>query len=189
MSIIGGILAITTERYYMWDYWKPQYMSGFSLFFADFLFGFSVAGVAATLYDAVFQKKKILKSGKAHYLIFFVLLISNVAFLYAGSAFTSINSMYLCYISVSLILVVILSLRWDLWKISLTSGLLLGIIYLVLFRVLLISLYPHLITHYWIVQNLSGIYIDHVPLEEVVWAIFTGSLFGPAWKFMTGTRV
>ena len=39
MSMVGAVIALITEKYFMMDYWKPQYISSFSLPFSDFLFG------------------------------------------------------------------------------------------------------------------------------------------------------
>lgn len=184
-SILGSSLALITEQFYMKDYWNPRGISGFSLVVSDLVFGF-LGGVVASLYDVFFGKKQLHSSTQKHYWLFSTLLILHVLILYIGTALSHINSIYLSIGSIVFSAIVFTTIRKDLLKMAVMNGLLSGLVYFLLFRIIIISLYPDLITKYWFAENLSGILISKIPIEEIMWAFACGLFFGPAYRFIHG---
>ncbi len=186
MSIVGGLLAVFTEPYFLKDYWRAELISGFSLPFSDFLFGFSWGGVAATIYTIAFPGTRWNPVYKSHTVLFFIILFSFLLLFHLGVNFTSINSIYIAILMTVLSSTAGLLLRKDLFGIAFTSAFIFSIIYFAFFRGFILLLYPQLLIKFWLLHNLSGINIIGVPIEEILWAASCGFMFGPAYKFMNG---
>ena len=66
------------------------------------------------------------------------------------------------------------------------SGLSVGIL-MFLFYKIWIALYPNIIQHWWKLENISGILILGVPLEEIIWGFSWGIVGGTIYEFVRGT--
>jgi hypothetical protein len=82
---------------------------------------------------------------------------------------------------------VIFSYRKELLLDGIFSGLLLGIIFMLEYLILL-SIYPNLFEKIWIIDNLSGLTVLRIPIEELLWAFSWGLLAGPIYEFYLGLR-
>ena len=76
----------------------------------------------------------------------------------------------------------ILYFRHDLLVDSLMSGLLVGAIMFFGYLIFL-TIFPEAIHQWWILQNISGILILGVPIEELLWAFGWGMVGGPMYEF------
>ena len=78
--------------------------------------------------------------------------------------------------------------RRDLFIDGLMSGIFLAI---TMFLAYLIFLYifPNAIQKWWFLNNISGILILGIPLEELLWAFSLGLVAGPTYEFITGLRL
>ena len=57
ISGLFGFIAIAGESFMVNDWWSPQTITNTTIGIEDFLFGFTVGGIASVVYEEVFQKK------------------------------------------------------------------------------------------------------------------------------------
>jgi len=57
MSLIFGIAGLLVERVYIHDWWRPLTILGTKISIEDFIFGFCIGGIAAVIYEFIFQKR------------------------------------------------------------------------------------------------------------------------------------
>ena len=67
------------------------------------------------------------------------------------------------------------------------SGFLCGLIFLIGYLILL-TFYPLIFQAFWQLDNLSGIRIGKIPIEEILWAFGFGMVVGPMYEFYAGLR-
>lgn len=75
--------------------------------------------------------------------------------------------------------------RRDLAVDSIVSGLLTGGIILGGY-VIFLFLFPEAIHRWWMLSNISGIFVLGIPVEELLWALGLGMVSGPLWEFFAG---
>lgn len=192
---ISGIYFV---NYYITDYWKPEYHSllrfgifdklGLKIGVEDGIFVFGAAGIAAVLYEEFLGKKHFRKSRKKNlkYLIIFPLIMF---FTYLGVTLNGkINIIYADFIGYTLISLLVLYFRRDLIKHAIVSGLIAGVLCVILYLVFFLPTYPGIIEEWWILNKTSGIFLLGIPLEEILWAFFLGLWVGPSYEFLMGLR-
>ena len=57
ISLIFGFAALTTSSIYSPNWWSPENAFNTNPCLEDFLFGFSISGIAAAVYPFLFKKK------------------------------------------------------------------------------------------------------------------------------------
>lgn len=186
MSAIGGLLA-PFALIYLPDYWNPDHIIGqFPLGIEDFLFAFFIGGIGSVLYEAM--------TGKMHTLcecrrvprrrivgIIAAALATAVVFVYGFK----MNSIYANYLAFGLLFAYIISYRRDLFWQSLASGTAVALLMFFFYQVW-IALYPGIIGHWWRLENISGILIAGVPLEEILWGFSWGMAGGALYEWTRG---
>src|SRR3989344_3799099 len=56
------------------------------------------------------------------------------------------------------------------------------------FIMFFIFLFPGIIQAWWKLENLSGVFVYGIPLEELVWAFGMGMVGGPVYEFFMGLK-
>jgi hypothetical protein len=187
-SVITGILGVCFEFFFIQDYWTPILWNNWAVGFEDFLYGFSVVGIAAVAYEELFRKRCTKKRSHTHhwrYLLFFYFISLSVFFV--AREFLGVNTMYSALGSFLAAFTFMMFVRSDLWRDALWSGVLfLGITFLAYLPILLV--FPDVVSTFWRPENISGILIFGVPLEEFLWAFIFGLVAGPFYEFWAGLR-
>ena len=187
ISIIFGFVGLLVEPIFLKDWWNPLTITTTMIGFEDFLFGFTFAGIASVIYSVIFKKrvrikkvnkKKEFKRNK-NYLILSAFL---VGLFFSSFYILKLNSFYSSIIAFIIPLTIIWIKRKDLIINSITSGLLLMIIVCIWFWIPeLIT--PEWINTHWFLENLSGITILKVPLEDLIWSFLAGAFIGPLYEY------
>lgn len=185
MIIIGTYIAVLgiifDFSWFLKDYWYPlKYISTFNFIWQEFIFGFLLGGIISAAYEFIFIKK--LKIGQFNIRNF---LISLFTLIFSHLIFTNIfkiNSIYSNIIGILIGLGIILYFRRDLLVNALISGLCSFFIVIGGYLILL-NIYPNLIKDWWMIQNISGIFIWKIPIEEIIWFTSFGLTAGPLYKF------
>lgn len=181
--LIGFLAPFVEFGWFLKDYWNPLlYVSHFNFIWQEIVFGFLLGGIASVIYEALSGKKEI--KGEFKFLNFILPIgILVICFVF----FTNIlhfNSMYSNYIGFAGTTLFIFIKRKDLIKDAFVSGVVTGIIAFIGYPILL-KIYPNLIADWWFLNNISGILIIGIPLEEIIWfylfGLFTGALY-EFWK-------
>lgn len=189
ISLIGAFVGPLSELWYLTDYWKPLLFNNWMIGIEDFLFGFFISGIATSLYEEVFGKRFIKRNRKnpRWYLGVFPFLILGIILTSILVFGVGINSLYSSAAILIIFSFVIIYKRRDLILDSLLSGILLGMIFILIYLVLL-TVFPELINRFWYLDNLSNIFVLRIPVEELIWAFAVGMFVGPIYEFLVGLR-
>jgi len=188
-SLVGGFFGPVSQLIYTKDYWKPELFSNHTIGIEDFLFGFFIAGIAASIYEEVYGKRfaKRTQRNTNWHMNFISLVVVVFGTFFILTLSTNVNSIYASMIAFLVGTSIIFFKRRDLAKDTLFSGLFLAIFGLITYTVLL-ALYPDLITRWWFMDNISGVFVLGIPIEEIMWG-FTGGMFiGPFYEFIVGLK-
>lgn len=61
MSLIVAPMGPISEIFYLRDYWRPETFNGLLIGVEDLLFGFTIGGITAVIYEAFFSRKYLKK--------------------------------------------------------------------------------------------------------------------------------
>jgi len=191
-GLFGALAAAISEPFFLMDYWRPPYFFYFPIGFGleDLIFNFLCAGIAAVLYEFILGKHLSRRRDHHHHwilisIISIIVLISTFIAINIGS---SINSIYVLFMMLLLWSLVLLFYRHDLLKDALLSAVFFAFFYFFAFLIIL-KIYPEAVTRFWLLKNLSGIFILGIPIEELLFAFFTGLAVGPFYEFMCGLKI
>lgn len=188
--LITGVLAAVAgpiqELFYTKDYWHPDYIGGWP-WIEDILFGFAVVGILSALYEIVFYRRiKEIKMYPSHSLVFVsVALMASVGMILF---MPFMNSIYAASLSFVLAWILTIIVRPDLLKLSLANSFLVTVLAFVSYESVLFFK-PNLINAWWELNNISGILILHIPLEEYLWFFTMGLALGPFYELLKGIAV
>ncbi len=182
--------AALSEVFFVPGYWLPDTIGNPKLSIEDFIFTFAVGGIIAVIYELFMQGKvkhqRLCNCFSGEILHGFVLGIGVVA-VFASYFLLKINFMYAVYLGIITDIILIIFTRPDLIKKIIYSGLMFGLLYFLFFSVFSL-LAPGFIKH-WNLTNLSGVVLLGVPIEEILWAIGTGSLLGPIYEYLLSIKL
>lgn len=188
MSFLAGIMGPLSEHFYLKDYWQPKYWFPAYLRIEDFLAGFFLGGIGAVGYELVWRKKHKcacgLKTNWALPVLAF-LGLSLMVFLFHGLGW---NSIYASIVSFVILALFLLIFRPEMVKASVGSGLVLALVMLV-FYLIYQKIYPGIITEWWNLNNISGVLIAGVPIEELLWGFSWGMVAGPLYEFSAKVKL
>jgi len=187
MTALGGI----TELVFTHDYWQPVFLfGGDRIGIESFLLCFFYGGVAASLYEMLFfgTPNRSANAGRTGVILLLIFPLFALFGLYLGMQHFYWNSLH---ISVALILAAggaLIAYRPQLWK----HGLYTGVSFTFLSFVALVlgtSAFPGIIESWWQLENLSGVLIGGIPLEEYLFAFAWGFFAGPASELVARLRL
>lgn len=194
LGILNGMLTIPQEMIFLRYYWHPEYISYFYWHglqiggLEDFFYGFFTAGIASVIYEEVFGKIHAKRKDRRHHWSWFMIpfiVVANLVFI--SPLHSLINPIYVCLLSCIIVTICMAYFRRDLIADILISGFLFGVINLVGF-LLFISLFPDIIGKWWMLGNLSGIFIFGIPIEEILFGFAIGMVIGPVYEFLMGLK-
>lgn len=171
------------------QYWHPGSLFGlmekFGMGIESFLFMFLMSGMCSVIYEYVFKKRlrKIHKKG-TH--IIAVALPLALFFIFA--AIFREMAIYIFILAGLLGTLFILFARRDLLPQALFSGILFAVFYGFAFF-LVIKMFPGLITSVYNLENIIGIFIFGIPVEEILAAVFVGAFWSMAFEYVKNYRI
>lgn len=187
ISLLFGIAGSLSQIIYIKDWWKPLTITATSLGIEDFLFGFSIGGIASVVYEHLFNKrvkiKKVKKLKEQKRNINFLLVISTIPIVFYGSFFifginTFISSIFAFVIPTSIIYLK----RKDLIKNSFFSGIFTVLIMFLVYQIIELII-PGFFESFFLFQNIGHIIFLKIPLEEYIWFFLLGLLVGPLYEY------
>jgi len=185
---IGGILSPAFRA----SYWNPATVFNLSPGLEDFLYAFGLAGVAWSINKVIFRNK--LTKIKNYNIPIFILIIPIIAF-FATGILALVNyffKLYLIYIWIALgiaIALVEMYLRKDLIKEMISGSILFTFVYSIVFLVFINFLFPGIIQRIWSIQNLLGISVFNLPIEEILNGFAMSLMINPVYEIFFGYRV
>lgn len=189
-SIIGGVAGLLAEFWYFKDYWQPLSILGRrTVSIEDFLFGFFVAGIAVSVYDALFARKNI-QQEKNRLLFFSCLFFLGVISLLVFNNFLGFNSIFVSSFTFLFFSIVVVIIRRDLLVPSILSGIFLTVIMIPIYAIIFNIISPEYWNKYWLLANTKfGITVlGNIPATEILWYFSYGCLAGVGYDFVYGNK-
>lgn len=187
MSFLATPLGPLSKLFYLRDYWDPTYLFPlFGIGIEDILFAFFIGGIASIIYEFFFSNKSK-KVKKGSLLFIGILGIIGVVGMIVFNIILKFNSIYVSSAFFIIIGLIMILKRKDLFKNALLSGLLM-IIIMFIFYIIYIGIFPEIVDNFWKVQNISGIFLIGIPIEELIWGFSWGFLCGPFYEFLRGKK-
>jgi hypothetical protein len=187
IGLLGLIAGPLVQIMHLRDWWNPVFLyNNFPIKIEDLIFGFAVAGVSAVIYQSLRSEeersfKRLIPSSKYEVLVFTVGIFILFGFFYVFGVHSFWTSI-LCLITIAIF---IIAKRPDLSISMLYSGLLVMAIAWI-FYIVALQINPAWFTQEWYLNNLSGIFVGSIPIEELAWYFFTGLTFSAVWEFVNG---
>ena len=188
VSFIGGFAGFVAEYWYFKDYWQPPTLMGKSVIsIEDFLFGFTIMGIAVSIYEFLFSVKvsPVYRNRKKMFgRMFLIGIICMMLF----NIQLGINSIIVSSIVFVLYTVFMLVKRPDLRVQAIASGLFtLAVvipIYALLFNVINTTYWDS----YWMLArtHLGVTVFGNIPVTELLWYFTFGCFAGIAHSFASG---
>ena len=188
VSIMGGLGGFVAEYWYFKDYWHPPTLMGQSIVsIEDFLFGFTIMGIAVSVYEFAFSvtKEQVYKKRKK---LFGRMFLVGVISLMLFNIVFGINSIIVsCAVFVAFT-IFILILRPDLLLQAITSGVLTVLVVLPVYALLFNVVNPSYWDSYWFLARtkLGVTVLGNIPVTELSWYFTLGSFVGAAHSFASG---
>ena len=183
-SIFGPLL----ESWFLRDYWRPPFIFEEPFIpIEDVIFGFVIAGLAVSLYDAVFGVKNI-GAEKSRKKIFGVLFILCFVSLIVFNNWLGFNTVFVNTFTFLLLTVVMLWMRRDLVMPAIFSGVLTALVSIPIYMFLFNWLSPSYWDSYWFLADTEyGMtVIGNIPLTELLWYFSWGCFAGAGYNFVSG---
>ena len=185
-GLLAAIAGPIQGLWYAKDYWHPDYIGGWP-WIEDVLFGFFIVGISAAIYEIIFNRHvREIRSKKSHPLIFVFLAL----FATLGMALFVpwMNSIYAAILSFIIVWLITIFVRPDLFALSIKTALLVTVFITIGYKCLLF-LKPDLIEEWWELDNISGILLSGIPLEEFLYFAAIGLAFGPLYELWKGIKI
>ena len=185
ISLMFGVGGVASEFVYSVDWWHPLTILNTRVSVEDFIFGFATGGVAAVIYEEVFNKKmrwtrrRIARHNNQN---LYLPCLALILLFFGGFYWLHINSLYASLIAFVIPTIGMWIRRKDLISDSLLSGLLLSVVAF-LFFIVPESIAPGWVANSWHWANLSGITIFKAPVEDIIWFFIVGLFIGPLYEF------
>lgn len=170
-------------------YWHPDSLFGlidkFGMGIESFLFLFFMSGLCSVVYEFVFRKKIKRANGHGNHVL---ALVTPLAAFFAFAVFFPDEVIYV-FIAAGIIGTFFIVLaRRDLLLKAIFSGVLFAIFYGFVFF-LVVRLFPELVQSFYNLENMAGIFIAGVPLEEVLAGLFVGSFWSVSYEYVKKYRI
>ncbi|KOS07846.1 hypothetical protein AM493_18625 [Flavobacterium akiainvivens] len=188
-SLMGGLAGFIAEYWYFKDYWHPPTLLGQTVVsIEDFIFGFSVTGLAAVIYEAFFNIN-MQPVGKKRKKLFGQLFLGGVAAMMVCNVWLGINSIVVSCITFLVCTAIMIYIRPDLARRGLVSGLLMLVVVLPVYTFLFNLLNTTYWDKYWLLaQTKMGVTVlGHIPVTELCWYFSWGCMAGISHAFASGS--
>lgn len=168
------------------NYWHPPTFFSIPVGIEGILFGFSFGGVASVLYSV--GTNKYSRQVKHIADLRNIGALSPVLVISIGLHFLfDINMMISLPLGLLIGCLLIITIRPDLTKTLLYSGLYFGLLYLIIFSVWLM-IFPQA-REWWDLKIYGGITVFNVPLGEVLFGFLFSAFWGVLYEFIFGHKL
>ncbi len=184
-----------TEPIFVPEYWAPPTLfdlaetTGFDL--ESLVFSFAIGGLASTCYELIFPVRHapigIAKRHLWRHRWHRVALLSPVATFLALYLIDVFDPIYTVIIALFVGGLFAGCCRPDLLPKMATSAVIFGLFYLAFF-LSLVRVYPDYVGHVWNLEDISGVLLLGVPIEELLFALCLGFLWSSVYEHVTWAR-
>lgn len=189
ISAILSMPAACTAVLFVPEYWKPIRITQYSVGIEDIIFSFATGGIVWIFVSFSvgrnFSYNMALSTLIKRYL---ALVALGVFFIYILNRSTKWGVMAEALVGIIIIgLILLMRFRFKSWRIALAGSLLFTLYYSIIMGISL-KLFPHMIL-FWNNNNLWGLSVFNVPLEEIVWAFGYGAVWPLAMAYVFNLNI
>jgi len=197
MSLVGLILTPAIILVATSDYRADgTIISGF-LGIENFIFAFSLTGVAAVAYEVIvgrrlapIRRKHLGGKHPLNWISTLIIVLGGWTLISASALYLfPINSVYAFMIGGLLVATYIIADRHDLLLDAIFSGLFLAILVFGLEQIFFVHIFPETATTFWQTERLSGFLLGGLPVEEIIWIAIVGLSVGPVYEFVRNYKI
>lgn len=196
MSIVGVVLTPAIIMVSSFDYRGGGWLDGF-IGLEDLLFAFSLTGVAAVIYEILvgrrlvpLRRKRLGGEHPLHWLATLIIILASWAGIFMALLILfPTNSVNAFAVSGLIIFTYIIADRHDLLLDAILSGIYVMALVFVLEQIFFFHLYPTSANQLWQTGHLSGLFLNQIPLEELLWLMVVGLTIGPIYEYIRHYRV
>ena len=190
--IFGSLLAMPfglSESLWVPEYWNPpslfNLISNYGVGIESFLFCFICGGTAAVIYEIIF-KKKIVKIRLQHKYLFGPYISVVLIFLFSEFFFPE-STIYNAIVALLIGAIIIAIKRKDLIGQIIFGGIFFAIVYFFLFFIFT-KIYPDYVNYVYNLENMIGVIILGVPLEEILVSFSAGAIWSCFYEYIKGYK-
>ncbi|KKT21512.1 MAG: hypothetical protein UW06_C0035G0006 [Parcubacteria group bacterium GW2011_GWE1_43_8] len=195
VSFWTSLLGLT-EPLFVPEYWNPPslfdlaHRTGFDI--ESLIFSFSIGGVAVVIYDLIFRTRPERITAHEQHLSqhrYHLLALLSTPIIFLLLLITApLNPIYSAVIAMVVGGLFTWYCRPELKKKMLVSAMIFLGIYFVYFLTL-IALYPNYVEQVWNLQDISGILIVGIPLEEILFGVSFGFFWSSVYEHFTWRKL
>jgi hypothetical protein len=188
-SLIIAPLGPLSEFWFLKDYWRRPTITGYPISIEDVLFSFAIGGIAYSIYKVFFKMSVVEdhESPPQAWLVVAFLIIIILPLLILTDVF-HVNSIFSSAFSLLLIAILTWVLRPDLLKPSILSGILVVILFFLVYKVMQV-IFPSAIEYWCMGCNPLSMRISGINIEELLWDFSWGLAGGTMVEAITGEKL
>jgi len=183
MGLLMGTCAMGLDRYCSFhDYWRPPTV--FRIFnFESFLYGFFWGGISAKIFELLFGRE-YRATGEPNPVFVLIFVFASFLLYMVLLGLFNVNSVDNYIILMLLCVIVLLFLKKELFIVSVVSGVCMVVVNMCWYAVIL-AIYPEAVDNIWRIENISGLSVFGVPIEEHAYIFFMGCFGSILYKAAT----
>jgi hypothetical protein len=188
-SLVITPLGPLSEVWFLKDYWRRPTITGYAISVEDAIFAFAIGGIAYSIYKVFFNMIVVRSEDQPRrgWLVIVYFIITFLPLVLLTDLF-QVNSIFSSALSFFLIAVLIWILRPDLWKPSIVSGILIVLLFFLVYKGMQV-IFPGAIEYWCMGCNPSGIRISGINLEELLWDFSWGLAGSIMVEAVTGEKL
>jgi hypothetical protein len=188
-SLITMPLGPVSEFWFLRDYWRRPNITRYAISIEDAIFAFAIGGIAYSIYK-VFFKMSVIESREPPRqawlgIAFGIILILP---LFVLTDLLRVNSIFSSTLSFLLITILTWILRPDLRKPSIISGVLVLILFFLIYKIMQL-IFPGSLEYWCTGCNPTGIKISGLNIEELLWDFSWGLAGSIMYESVTSEKL
>jgi hypothetical protein len=170
------------------DWWHPVTVTGTTIGLEDVIYSIGNGGYMAALYAAIFAREPVADQPRLSWLAR-VAPLAALALLPVGLVYgLGVHSFTATAIGTLIGLGCIVLVRHDLARVAVVSGLL-GTAIAIPVYLATEAIFPGWIAATWEESRLSGAFLLGIPIEDLLWYLYTAAFWSVYYKYAAGVRL
>jgi len=188
MSVLFVCIGVPMEALlYTRDWWHPMTITGTRVGVEDFIYSIGNGGYMAALYMAL-TRSNLERSAPPSVWLRLLPVVCLVALPLLLVYGFGVHSFLATSVGSLIALAIVLGIRPDLSRVAVVTGVV-GTLLAIPVYLAMEAIFPGSIAATWDLPHLSGVLLLGIPIEDVLWYVYTCAVWGTYYKFATGLRV
>jgi hypothetical protein len=189
MSALFVCIGVPSEALlYTRDWWHPETVTGTLIGIEDVIYSIGNGGYMAALYLALTRGRAVQASVAPRWPLRFAPVLAIAALPSLCVFGLGMHSFVATSVGSLVALAIVLAARRDLARVAAVTGIV-GTAIAIPVYLAIEAAFPGSIAATWDLPHLSGILPLGIPIEDLLWYLYTAALWGTYYKFATGLRM